>query len=254
MRSTILASLLATASALTPEAGKSPDGVAYNSTIIPALGFNTQGYFGLNVQSGDVILDFKFTGVSRSNGGPFHYRIHKNPVSGKDCATAGGIFDPYGYGKSCRTSLNNTEKNKDKVENCAVGDVSGHVDYINIDADYNNNGGFPDAFLSLDPNSKSFVGNRALVISNGKEQRVACGTLMCVKGCDAKSGHGSNSTSSGTPNGSNNSTSAHSTANTPGLPGASSTPGSGPATSSNPGSQLSASFGALIIAFAAVLL
>ncbi|PVH90135.1 hypothetical protein DM02DRAFT_665481 [Periconia macrospinosa] len=237
MRSTTFASLLATATALTPKAGKSPEGVAYNSTIIPALGFNTQGYFGLNVQNGDVILDFKFTGVSP-----------------KGLCCRGRHFRPYGHGKSCRTSLNSTEKNKDKVENCAVGDVSGHVDYINIDVDYNNNGGFPDAFLSLDPNSKSFVGNRAVVVSNGKEQRVACGTLMCVKGCDAKSGHGSNSTSSRTPNGSNNIIGANSTAHTPGLPGASSTPGSGPATASSLGSQLSSSFGALIIAFAAALL
>ncbi|PVH92000.1 hypothetical protein DM02DRAFT_677766 [Periconia macrospinosa] len=254
MHSTTFASALAmtaTAAALTPEAGKSPEGVVYNSTIVSAAGFDTKGYFGLNVQSGHVILDFKFTGVSRSRGGPFHYRIHENPVSGNDCATAGGIFDPYGDGKSCRTSLDNSEKNKDKVENCAVGDVSGHVDYINVEADHNNNGGFPDVFLSLDPKSRSFVGNRALVISNGKEQRVACGTVQCVKGCDDNSGHGSNGTSNDTPNGFNGTISTNGTVNTPDSPGA---PSSGPVASLNSGLRLVAGAGALFTAFATVLL
>ena len=131
--------MAATAVSKTPEGGRSPDGVAYNSTLVSAAGFDTKGYFALSSQGGFPTLDFKFTGVSRSKGGPFNYRIYEKAVSGNDCATAGGIFDPYGPGKACRTSTNSSEW--EKKDDCVVGDVSGRADAIAVEVDFNNNGG-----------------------------------------------------------------------------------------------------------------
>lgn len=117
---------------------------------------------------------------------------------------------------------------------------------------------FPDSVLSLDPKDKHFVGDRAVVITNAKEERVACGTLKCVKGCPTVGG--SNSTSNGTiTTPGNNSTSTNGTVSSPTPVGPSSTPGSSGTpisapTNPNSGSQLAVSAGALLVAFAAVLL
>ena len=87
---------------------------------------------------------------------------------------------------------------------------------------------FPDSKLSLDPKDKHFVGDRAVVITNAKEQRVACGTLKCIKGCAGVGG--SNGTSNGTiTTPGNNSTNTNGTVSSPTPVGPSSTPGSTPA-------------------------
>ncbi|CAI6332552.1 unnamed protein product [Periconia digitata] len=250
MHSTTLISAFVTLAATavaqdTPNADKSPSGVVYNATVESVSGSNTKGFFSLTgTKSGEAELLFSFTGISNKNNPPYHYRIHENPVSGNDCASAGPIFDPYGIGGTPCQSL---PKWGNGIEDtCLAGDVSGRADPIDVPSDKNDNGGFPDDKVSLDPKSKAFVGNRAVVISNGKNEIVACGNLKCVKGdCEVANNPPSNGTSTGSPASGTNST------NGTVQPGQ---PGSGPAESTNAGSQLYAGAGALFIAVAAALL
>lgn len=66
-----------------------------------------------------------------SKGGPFNYHIHQNKLVGRDCATTGPHFDPYGVGtKDCKEG---------KGENCEVGDLSGRFRAISVEANTNEN-------------------------------------------------------------------------------------------------------------------
>ncbi|PVI00111.1 hypothetical protein DM02DRAFT_728811 [Periconia macrospinosa] len=254
MRSSTLAYTLATAAAVNAQgpltvspkpneaAGKSPAGVVYNSTVVSAAksSINVNGFFALESQSGEAVLNFQFKGIAMSNGGPFSYRIYENAVSGNDCSAVGGVYDPL----------------KSEVPLGNVGHHPGHFDPIKVESDVNTNGGFGDAWLSLDPKSKNYVGNRAVVIDNAKGEHVACGTLKCTKGCDGHPTGASNGTSTGTPTGApkgNGTVGTNGTVTGPGSTGTPGTPGQGPALS-NSGVQLFASAGAMFMAFAAILL
>ncbi|CAI6331855.1 unnamed protein product [Periconia digitata] len=263
MHATTLTSALAMAAiaaAGTPDAGDSPAGVVYNATLVSAPGFDTKGYFSFNVQGGKPTVDFKFTGVGKAKGGPFHYRFYENAVSGNNCAATGNIFDPYGNGtKDCNSKVLGSNKKDD----CAVGDVSGRFDFISTDADENSNTAIPDSKVSLDPKHKNFVGNRAMVITNGKEERVACGTFKCVKGCPTGGNGTTNGTSNGASAGNNGTSSGNSTVNPPSSPPAPSgsnspngpnSPSINPPSRPNSGTQLVVGVGALFAAFAVVLL
>ncbi|CAI6332958.1 unnamed protein product [Periconia digitata] len=240
MHATTLASTLAMAAlvtAQTPTPKPSPPGIKYNATVEPVGGSNIHGYATLtSSEKGAVGISFRFENVNKDNGGPFPYRIHEN----SDCANPGPVYDPYKVGKG--------DENK-----APLGDIGGSkLMQINVPDKINSNG-FPLEALSLDPNNdKDFVGNRAFVITNGKEEKVACGVFKCTAGCNLVSGM--NDTTTTSPGGANGTSGTNGTVNGPNGPKGPGAPGSGPATSPNSGTQLVASAGAFMVAFAAFLL
>ncbi|CAI6255890.1 unnamed protein product [Periconia digitata] len=180
MRTTTLASVLAVAAtssaATTPKAENNPAGAHYRTEFDFLDQTGVWGYMDLksSTDGKTVDLDFKFHGVAMSKGGPFTYHIHQKPLVGRDCATTGGHFDPYGAGTAnCKEGHG---------ELCEVGDLSGRFRPISVETDLNENG-FPDEYMSLDPNNKAFVGDKSFVIHNAKNNtRVACGNFVKING------------------------------------------------------------------------
>ncbi|PVI05969.1 Cu,Zn superoxide dismutase-like protein [Periconia macrospinosa] len=182
MRSSTITSVLsvaATASATTlantPKAENNPAGAHYKTEFDYVDQTGVWGFFELKsgADGKTVDLNFKFNGIAKSKGGPFTYHIHQNPLVGRDCATTGGHFDPYGVGTA------NCKEGQGAL--CEVGDLSGRFRPISVEANVNENS-FSDQYMSLDPKNKAFVGDKSFVIHNANSTRVACGNFVKING------------------------------------------------------------------------
>ncbi|KAL2415848.1 Cell surface Cu-only superoxide dismutase [Exophiala dermatitidis] len=139
----------------------------------------------------DKPVQGQITGVSNGNGtgvnfninfyafpveasaGPYKYHIHVNPVpSDGNCTGTGGHLTPYGRNDTppCDASQPST---------CQPGDLSGKHGSIELaDLPKNFQVTYLDAYVSTDPNSPAFFGNRSIVVHAANGTRLNCGNFI----------------------------------------------------------------------------
>jgi Cu/Zn superoxide dismutase len=129
-----------------------------------------QGYAA--VQANDngtgLVWDINFSNFPKGDG-PFIYHVHESPVPADgNCTGAGAHLDPENRGEKPPCDLSQGQKS------CQVGDLAGKHGNITKDPFQTF---YLDLYTSLTPGSKSFVGNRSVVIHNNKGDRIACGNI-----------------------------------------------------------------------------
>ncbi|KAK3673190.1 hypothetical protein LTR78_007030 [Recurvomyces mirabilis] len=136
-----------------------------------------------------VSVSVNFTGFpSESLYGPFVYHIHEFPVPANgNCSATVGHLDPTDRGEyyPCNVGAPAT---------CQVGDLAGkhgNVTMPNFVAQYT------DAFLSTDPSSTAFFGDKSIVIHSSNTTRLTCANFKMMGG--AANGTSSTNSSSPTP-------------------------------------------------------
>jgi hypothetical protein len=109
------------------------------------------------------------TGLPKDSG-IFSYHIHEMPLAKSDsrCEETGDLFNPFNSQESC-----------DSLESdvlCEVGDLSGKHGLIDTTSF---EGFYYDPYLSLDPESPQFIGNKALNIHlvEKNDERLACANI-----------------------------------------------------------------------------
>lgn len=136
-------------------------------------------------QSG-VLVSVNFTGLpSESEYGPFVYHIHALavPVNG-NCSATLGHLDPTDRGEyyPCNVGAPAT---------CQVGDLAGkhgNITMSNFVAQY------ADPFLSTDPSSPAFFGDKSVVVHTANTTRITCANFRMMSA--GANGTGTNSSSS----------------------------------------------------------
>ncbi|TLS22693.1 uncharacterized protein PpBr36_06493 [Pyricularia pennisetigena] len=107
-----------------------------------------------------------------SQGGPFSYHIHDQPVPDDgDCNKTLAHLDPYQRGQKpdCDAS---------EPQTCEVGDLSGK--HGKIEGTNVQDRMFHDMYTSLAEGIGAFVGNRSVVIHFANSSRFACANFMAV--------------------------------------------------------------------------
>ncbi|ROV99867.1 hypothetical protein VMCG_06289 [Cytospora schulzeri] len=175
--STIVSLLSAVATAAASSATvvtNNPIGAAYTATL-PATAFdkdaypdggNVKGYvYAASSPDGTgVIFQVKFSGLP-SEGGPFLYHIHDQPVPADgNCTATSGHLDPFLAGEtpSCDASA---------PETCQVGDLSGKYGKITSDPF---SATYTDDYASLVEGLGSFFANRSIVVHTSDKTRITC--------------------------------------------------------------------------------
>ncbi|KUI61374.1 Cell surface superoxide dismutase [Cu-Zn] 6 [Cytospora mali] len=196
MRLSIIASILTavTATVVTDN----PAGAVYAATL-PDTAFDTAAFpsggnvkgavYALSSPDGTgVIFQVKFSGLP-SEGGPFLYHIHDQPVPADgNCTSTGGHLDPFSRGEtpSCDSSAPAT---------CQVGDLSGKYGSISSDpfaATYT------DDYTSLESGNPAFFGNLSFVLHYANKTRITCANFAAVSTDSCGAGSSSSSSSSTT--------------------------------------------------------
>lgn len=143
---------------------------------------STSGGSGVNVA-------VNFTGFpSEASYGPFVYHIHAMPVPADgNCSATMGHLDPTDRGEyyPCNVAAPDT---------CQVGDLAGkhgNITMTNFVAQYS------DAFLSTDPSSPAFFGDKSVVIHTENTTRITCANFMMMGGSGMSNGTKTNGTSMG---------------------------------------------------------
>ncbi|ONH69769.1 Cell surface superoxide dismutase [Cu-Zn] 6 [Cyberlindnera fabianii] len=120
-------------------------------------------FYSLN---GTTKVHVDITGLPK-NSGMFTYHIHEKPVGAdKSCAATGAHFNPFGASADCEALGDDAL--------CEIGDLSGKHGLINttcFELFYY------DPYLSLDPSSPQYIGNRAINIHLENGARLACATI-----------------------------------------------------------------------------
>lgn len=137
---------------------------------------------------------------SQSLYGPLVYHIHALAVPANgNCTATLGHLDPTNRGESPACDPT-------RPDLCQVGDLSGKHGNITTDGDFTAQ--YTDAFLSTDPGSMSFFGDKSVVIHTSNATRITCANFMMVGGSGngtmggaAPSGTGSGVYPSGTMSG-----------------------------------------------------
>jgi len=164
------------------------------SAVLPSANFDnltgsviTGTIIGSAVQGGQgVTFNISFSGLpDESLYGPFGYHIHEMPVASGNCTTSLGHLDPTNRGElhSCVVA---------NPASCQAGDLAGkhgNITTATFSATYT------DLYLSTDPNSSYFFGNRSIVIHSKNATRLTCANF-------AMGTNGSSSASNATASGS----------------------------------------------------
>ena len=106
--------------------------------------------------------------------GPFVYHIHDMPVPGDgNCTSTMGHFDYTNVGEyyTCDTS---------NPQNCQTGDLAGKHGMIMTSPTFSS--GFVDTYLSTDPSSPYFFGQKSIVIHASNTTRLTCANFMMSGG------------------------------------------------------------------------
>ncbi|ROW10834.1 hypothetical protein VPNG_05321 [Cytospora leucostoma] len=211
MRMTILTPVLAAVAGAAAQSATATSGVAtvvtnnpagavYTATL-PDKAFDTDAFpdggnvkgsvYALSSPDGTgVIFQVKFSGLP-SEGGPFLYHIHDNPVPADgNCTSTGGHLDPFSRGDkpTCDSSA---------PETCQVGDLSGKWGKITSDPF---SATYTDDYVSLVPGSDAFFGNRSFVIHYANVTRISCANFTLVNtGSSSCSGSSPSTTGAPTP-------------------------------------------------------
>lgn len=180
------------------EVNDNPVGAIYKATL-PDTAFTKSAYpnggnvkgsiYALSSPDGEgVIFKVKFSNIP-SEGGPFIYHIHDQPVpEDGNCTSTLAHLDPYERGEtpSCDSNAPQT---------CQVGDLSGKHGNITGDTDVT----YTDNFASLKEGIGAFFGNRSFVFHFGNKTRITCANFEKVDAGNTCSGSGSpSSTASST--------------------------------------------------------
>jgi hypothetical protein len=153
-------------------------GVMFNISFSGLPDEAMYGPFGKSIHSIYHFLCYHF--LTRIEG----YHIHEMPVASGNCTTSLGHLDPTNRGElhSCEV---------DSPETCQAGDLAGkhgNITTATFSATYT------DLYLSTDPNSSYFFGNRSIVIHSNNATRLTCANfVMSTNG----SSSGTNMTASG---------------------------------------------------------
>ncbi|OLN94337.1 Cell surface Cu-only superoxide dismutase [Colletotrichum chlorophyti] len=206
-----------------------PPGVAYE-LVFPDTPFFKSGSLDGNVKGHisavtapdgkGVQFTARFSNLP-SQGGPFMYHIHVDPVpEDGNCTKTLAHQDPYIRGEA-------TPCDATKPETCQTGDLSGKHGAVAVDYEKT----YVDPYLSIVEGPGSFFGNRSIVFHFANKTRITCANFKLVTKPDSSKDNSSTPISgTGRP-----------TATTPTVPfpGAASTSG--------------ASLSMMIAAFAAVI-
>lgn len=109
------------------------------------------------------------------------YHVHVNPVPPDgNCTSAGSHLDPYNRGEvpPCDAS---------RPATCQVGDLSGKHGAIVATPGEPYVVKYTDFYLSTNPDSNAFIGNRALVVHTRDGARLNCGNFRRVESSDSVS-------------------------------------------------------------------
>ncbi|KAK2610849.1 hypothetical protein N8I77_004244 [Diaporthe amygdali] len=208
MRMSIATAVLAAVSVSAQDTGKlgdaavvtnNPAGAVYKATL-PDTAFTKSAYpnggnvkgavYALSSPDGTgVIFKVNFSGLP-SEGGPFIYHLHDQPVPADgNCTATLAHLDPYQRGET-------TPCDSSAPQTCQVGDLSGkhgNITGTSIDATYTDN------FASLEQGIGAFFGNRSIVVHFGNKTRITCANFTAVEAGNTCSGSGSpSSTASST--------------------------------------------------------
>ncbi|OBT84124.1 hypothetical protein VE02_07740 [Pseudogymnoascus sp. 03VT05] len=199
MRSTLM---LAVASALVatsvasdaPKVTGNPTDVTYKAEIANDNKNGVSGFVEITAGPQGNGADIKYQFNLPTEGGPFTFHIHENPVNSTGlCASTGAHLDPYNAGE--KPACDNS-----KPASCQVGDLSGKI------GDKLPSGGIAgelyDAFTSLVVGAPAFIGNRSIVVHASDKTRIACANFELVNSAGSGSGGGSASPTGGAGGGS----------------------------------------------------
>ncbi|QSS60363.1 Cu-Zn superoxide dismutase [Histoplasma capsulatum] len=129
----------------------------------------TSGPFGIGVLITAVFWGFP----NETEYGPFPWHVHMSPVnSSGNCLSTGGHLSP-------TLRLDSPPCERTNLPTCQSGDLSGK--YGDIGGVRNGTfwrSDFFDPYLSTNPNSTSFVGNRSIVVHLYNGTRINCGNFM----------------------------------------------------------------------------
>ncbi|KUI66682.1 Cell surface superoxide dismutase [Cu-Zn] 6 [Cytospora mali] len=163
-----------------------PD-TAFDTAAFPSGGNVKGAVYALSSPDGTgVIFQVKFSGLP-SEGGPFLYHIHDQPVPADgNCTSTGGHLDPFSRGEtpSCDSSAPAT---------CQVGDLSGKYGTISSDpfaATYT------DDYTSLESGNPAYFGNLSFVLHYANKTRITCANFAAVSTSSCGAGSSSSPSSS----------------------------------------------------------
>jgi hypothetical protein len=116
------------------------------------------------------------------------YHIHALPITDGNCTTSMGHLDPTNRGElhACEVAAPQT---------CQAGDLAGkhgNVTSVSFSAS------FIDLYLSTDPNSPYFFGNKSIVIHSMNTTRLTCANFAMISNSTTASGSSSTPTPSST--------------------------------------------------------
>lgn len=122
--------------------------------------------------------------------GPFVYHIHAKPVPADgNCTAAAGHLDPTNHGEyyPCIPT---------DPANCQFGDLSGKYGSIST-PDFV--ASYADPFLSTDPSSPAYFGDKSIVIHTNNATRITCANFMMMGGGNGTTGLMPSGTAPGGP-------------------------------------------------------
>lgn len=177
-----LACLVLATAEVQPKANDSPEDTykaEFKSSISGDVSFT-----GLSNHSIKVDVDVKNL---PSAGAPFQYHVHVKPAPWDEvsCLATGGHLNPY-----------NGNPNATSTDELEIGDLTGR--YGKIAEDEITDNGFKteyvDQYLSLNPDSKAFIGDgRSVTFHYSNGSRFACANITKVESKEPASINGSNS-------------------------------------------------------------
>ncbi|KAL6452611.1 SOD5 Cell surface Cu-only superoxide dismutase 5 [Candida maltosa Xu316] len=150
-------------------------------------------------KNGTVLISLDLTGFP-STGGPFPYHIHEMPVpESGNCTATGMHFNPFNGSATATTPA--------ALE---LGDLAGR--HGNITGGSVNEE-IDDNYISLNKDSKAYIGGLSVVIHSSNNTRLTCSNLELLDASSSASNStSSGSSTSGSSNSSSNSTESSSSA------------------------------------------
>ncbi|KAI1629789.1 superoxide dismutase [Exophiala viscosa] len=119
-----------------------------------------------------VNFNVNFFGFPDASAGPFAYHIHEFAVPGDgNCTGTGGHLSPYGRNETPPCDAT-------QPETCQPGDLSvKHGDIADTAREKNFQVTYLDLYVSTDPTSPTFFGNRSVVVHASNGTRLNCGNF-----------------------------------------------------------------------------
>ncbi|RPB24456.1 Cu,Zn superoxide dismutase-like protein [Terfezia boudieri ATCC MYA-4762] len=127
-----------------------------------------------------VKVEVKLSGLP-SEGGPFTYHIHDQPVPADgNCTRTLAHLDPFIRGQKvpCDPS---------RPQSCEVGDLAGKHGKIPTDTNGTYTKTYDDLYFTLTQGEGSFIGNRSVVVHTNDTKRYACANIKDFRSSNSDS-------------------------------------------------------------------